>query len=211
MGSYKNEEQSIYPYCYKIKESCPPCNKVEYKDNAENCLKELSNFLLISENQPKQGTRKGKYIEEEKAAFERVKNCLQKYGDIYDKLGILPYINPTTKAILFPDQTRIQSKFNEFIRKLSRSDNNEMDEYKIKLFNILLNSKLREIYNDLYEEPYFANRKSLEPKDPGIGALIDKGENDEEFSSIGGKLKRKKNTKRRKRSKRKKRTKRKIK
>jgi hypothetical protein len=216
MSSIEDNGPIIYPYCYEIKEGCPPCNRVQGDCNDENCLEELSKFLLISENHPKKGSRRGRYIEEESLAFEQVKHCLQKYGDIYNELDILPYVNPTTKDVLFPDQIRIQSRFNQFIRNLSTSHDKENDKYKIKLFNILLNTKLREVYNSLYNQPLFANPKSLEPTDPGIGALMEKSKKvtyaDEYAPSAGGK-KRKRKTKKKhsnkiKRTKRRKQTKR---
>lgn len=193
---YMNSEEDItkiYPYCYKIKNGCPPCNtkKVQTSCTDDNCLQELSKYLLKSEHSFKNGSRKEKHREDETFAFEKLKQCLQQYGDIYYKLDLHPYVNPKTEQILFPEQGQIQAKFNEFIRSLFYQNNKE-NLYKIKLFNILLNSKLREIYNSLYNQPSFANPKSLKPKDYGIGAIIKKSKqvtNADEQDISGGKIK----------------------
>lgn len=74
-------------------------------------------------------------------------NCLKKYGDIYKQLGIELYVNPRTKQIIFPDNTRIQSSLNVFLRETnfdtaSPKELNNLD-LKLMMFNILLNDNLR--------------------------------------------------------------------
>ena len=124
-------------------------------------------------------------------------NCLKKYGDIYKKLGIELYVNPKTKQIIFPDNARIQSNLNLFIQdtnfdtKSEREENNTND--KLMLYNILLNDKLRNKYNEFYYSTGFAEDGSLIPKEYGIARIMGK-----ETEKEGGKRKKRKKRKTRK-------------
>jgi len=205
MNTIDNDSTIIYPYCYKIKEDCPPNvtrNINGLKSESDECLELLANYVVKSESPFMRREDK------EQAKLE-LGQCLKKFGDLYNKLDIELYVNPNTKQILFPDQQRIQSSFNEFLRnvgiKVSESpkeDNSRIE--KLKIYNMLLNSKFRQIYNDLYVSANLADAKSLKPKEYGISKLMgpDKTVNwSPEVSSekdiFGGK-KRKRRTKRRK-------------
>ena len=86
-------KDGIFPYCYKIKDSCLPCN-----DNNHDCLKELYSDALLY-GVPVQNPIKTKSIND---LFE----CLKKYGDIYKKLNIELYVDKYGK-IIFPNIERI--------------------------------------------------------------------------------------------------------
>ena len=106
--SINSTKTITYPYCYKIKENCLPCNNIII-NNPIDCISELSN---LSKNS-------GPYINKElKAEYtNNLIKCLKKYGDIYKELNIELYVNPNTRAIIFPDNTRIQSNFNVFLNE----------------------------------------------------------------------------------------------
>jgi len=190
----------IYPYCYKIKDNCPPCDNNNNNNNNNitghridnnDCVYLLAKYLALKSN-----TFADKYQLDN--AHVNVANCLQKYGDIYKTVGIELYVNPKTKEILFPDHQRILSNYNVFLNQIglneptSPKDSNEIDN-KIKLYQILLNDKLREIYNEFYQSAGFSELESIMPKEYGIARIM--GKNTDKY---GGK-KRKKTQKRRKR------------
>jgi hypothetical protein len=123
-NSIKSNSTVVYPYCYKIKEDCLPCDNttdltsVKPGDNTNtntnifttDCIDELSR---IAKNKSRyiSSDIKDKYSDD-------LFNCLKKYGDIYKKLGIELYVNPKTKAIQFPDNQRIQSNLNLYLEQM---------------------------------------------------------------------------------------------
>lgn len=171
MNNIENENTMIYPYCYKIKRGCPPHIPCKQNKDEEKCIKALAEYMAMLENPLRERNEIGKDKLVEK--FIALKECLKKYGDIYAKLNFILYVNDNTREVIFPSQTQIQSKLNEFLRDLGYNIIQDYS-YKIKLFNILLNDKMREIYNRLYSEPGFAEKESLEPKQYGIDKLINK-------------------------------------
>jgi len=179
--SLSSTETVVYPFCYKIKENCLPCNnKTISVNNQIDCISELSK--LDKSSSPYFNKKlKETYLDD---LFE----CLKKYGDIYKKLGIELYVNPKTNQVIFPDNSRIQSNFNLFIQ-----DNNfdtisprEIDNinHKLMLYNILLNDKLRKKYNEFYYSSDFAEVESIMPKEYGIARIMGK-----ETEKEGGKRK----------------------
>jgi hypothetical protein len=165
-----NTEQ-IYPFCYKIKENCIPCNKTP----CTSCLKELSKF----------NSKVIKNDMEKEKDIDDLFNCLKKYGDIYKKLDIELYVNPKTKQITFPTNLQIQSKLNLYLDSMDFNTKppsaiNNQDE-KLMLFNILLNDKLRNEYNNFYYSNEFADLDSLMPKKYGIDKIMDT-----DYDSTGG-------------------------
>jgi len=183
----------IYPYCYKIKDDCPPCDNQLPSRSIDNndCVYLLAKYLALKSN---------RFADESKLdkAYMNVANCLKKYGDMYKTVGIELYVNPKTKQILFPDHQRILSNYNVFLNEIglneptSPGDSDEIDN-KIKVYQILLNDKLREIYNEFYQSAEFSELESIMPKEYGIARIM--GKNTDKY---GGK-KRKKTQKRRKR------------
>jgi hypothetical protein len=159
------DETVVVPYCYKIKESCIPCHS---QSSSMDCIKELSK--LVKHSQP----HISQIIKEKDV--NNLFNCLKKYGDIYKKLGIELYVNPTTKQILFPDNQRIQSNFNLYLENIDVDTDspkiNNIQEDNIILYNILLNDKLRKMYNDFYYSYGFSESGSLEPKEYGISKIL---------------------------------------
>ena len=162
------DTEEIYPFCYKIKETCLPCNERPCPScNNTYCLEELSK---INKKFMKDDEKKEQDI-------DNLFNCLKNYGDIYKKLDIELYVNPKTQKIIFPNNTQIQSKLNlyldsiDFNTKSPRVGNNQ-DE-KLMLFNILLNDKLRNEYNNFYYSNGFADLDSLLPKKYGIDRIMD--------------------------------------
>lgn len=191
-----DDTTKIYPYCYKIKEDCPPYN---IKQTDDNCIRLLANYLVLKSN---------RFVSENKVnnAYVKLGDCLKKYGDIYKKLDIELYVNPKTKQIIFPDYQRIIANYNIFLNDIGtlqpqspkeESINNE----KIKIYQILLNDKLRQVYNDFYKNEGFSEQESVMPKEYGIARIM--GPN---IDKDGGK-RQKKTNKRRRRGRR---TKRKI-
>jgi hypothetical protein len=208
----------IYPYCYKIKDNCPPCDNNNNPPNSTNnlpsdstassdCVYLLAKYLALKSN-----TFADKYQLDN--AHMNVANCLQKYGDMYKTVGIELYVNPKTKKILFPDHQRILSNYNVFLNEIGLSeptspkDSNEIDN-KIMVYQILLNDKLREIYNEFYQSPGFSELASIMPKEYGIARIMGKNEVKNEVKN-GGKNGGKKKTKKNKRRKRRLKTKRRI-
>lgn len=174
--SLDSSKTVIYPFCYKIKESCPPVN------NATDCIKELSDLMRLSEPYISRNV-KDKNVDK---LFE----CLKKYGDIYKQLGIELYVNPKTNQIAFPDNARIQSNLNMFLRKTDMTEQTDALNHKLMLFNLLLNDTLRQKYNDFYYSYGFSELESVMPKEYGIARILGKEE------SKGGKQKKNKKTKR---------------
>lgn len=214
MNNIENENTIIYPYCYEIKEGCPPClenmvnNTTQYE--SDDCLELLANYVVVSESIYR--TK-----EEKDDAKLKLGVCLKKLGDLYSKVNIELYVNPNSKNIVFPDQQRIQSSFNEFLRQIGNNKANSPREdnlriEKLKIFNILLNNKFRNIYNNLYISSELAEPKSLKPKEYGIARIMGaekkvgwspdvSGEQQNqqiEVEEIGGRRKKKRKTKRKK-------------
>jgi hypothetical protein len=182
----------IYPYCYKIKEDCPPCDNDKI-DN--NCIYFLAKYLAIKSN---------RYADKSKVdnAYMNIVNCLQKYGDMYKKVGIELYVNPKTNQILFPDIERILSNYNLFLNEIglndtTSSEENDVIDNKIKIYQILLNDNLREIYNNFYKSSGFSELESIMPKEYGISRILNQN-----FNNITGGKRRKVNNKRKTNNKR---------
>lgn len=179
----------VYPFCYKIKETCLPCDNANVVVNANptDCLIELSKIAKTSEMYT------NKNVKDQN--LDELFNCLKKYGDIYKQLGIELYVNPKTKNIIFPNNARIQSNLNLFLREtdfdaMSPKNLKEFD-YKLMLYNILLNDNLRQKYNDFYYSVGVSELESIMPKEYGIARIMGK-----EDEKTGGR-KRKRKTKRR--------------
>ena len=170
-------KKEIYPFCYKIKENCLPCEQSHCPScNNTYCLEELSNFNKKNFKSD---------IEKEKD-MDNLFNCLKKYGDIYKKLDIELYDNPKTQKITFPINSQIQSKLNLYLNSIdlntkSPKISNEQDE-KFMLFNILLNDNLRNVYNNFYYSTGFSELESLLPKKYGIDKIMDT-----KYDEVGGK------------------------
>lgn len=90
--SYSTSKENVYPVCYKIKETCPPCDKTHCPScNNTYCLEELSNF-----------NNKGLKDERKKETdMDNLFNCLKKYGDIYKKLDMNYMLIQKLKKLLF--------------------------------------------------------------------------------------------------------------
>lgn len=102
------------------------------------------------------------------------------YGDIYKKLKIDLYVNPTTKKIIFPNIHRLNSNYILFLKsqmfdKMKSSDNNSdslaLYNYKIEMYNVLFNDILVNFYNTYYCD-YFAVGNSCKPKLYGIAKIM---------------------------------------
>lgn len=164
MRNELDSETVVYPFCYKIKETCIPNDN----NNLIDCLKELSNILRSTESHINLQF-KNKYV-------DNLFDCLKKYGDIYKKLDIELYVNPKTKKITFPDNERIQSNLNIFIKNTNfdtlSPDELDIFKYKISLYNILLNNQLRKNYNDFYYSSEYSELDSVTPKEYGIARIM---------------------------------------
>ena len=163
---------TTYPYCYRIKDDCLPCENKNFvkNDDINKCVLLYSDYLGInSSNMTKN---------EKEDAFMKVVNCLKTYGDMYKKIGIELYVNPKTYQIYYPDNARIQANYNLFLEKIGHNKNlinenmTQDDNEKIQMFNILLNDKLREIYNQYYQSYGFSDIESLKPKEYGIARIM---------------------------------------
>ena len=184
-----NETTKLYPYCYKIKENCLPCENPKSFDNHNECLELLAKYMSISDANPNSKDN----------ALMAVGNCLKKYGDIYKKLGIELYVNPKTKQITFPDHQRIQSNMNLFLKEIGMEESkspkeDNMRNEKMDMYNILLNDKLRQVYNDFYYSYGFSELESLMPKEYGIARIMGP-----EKETMGGKRRKKYSRKNKKR------------
>jgi hypothetical protein len=164
------DKTDVYPFCYKIKENCLPCpKKADYIQNEGVSL--LARFLATTNNKEK----KLKY-------YDELFYFLQQYGDIYKKLNIELYVNPSTKKVLFPNNQRIQANFNQYLTDIGlderapnfvpTEDFEKLKNECIIMYNILLIDKFREIYNDFYISDRLADPDSLKPKEYGIARLI---------------------------------------
>jgi len=180
-----NNSINLYPYCYKIKDECPPC---KIKDN---CIRLLSHYLVLKSN---------KYVSEQSLnnAHMKLGDCLKQYGDMYKKVGIELYVNPKTKEIIFPDNQRITANYNMFLNgyspfNLQTPKEESIYDEKIIIYQILLNEKLREVYNNFYRNEGFSEKESILPKEYGITRLMGP-----EIENNGGKRKKKTNKTRKK-------------
>lgn len=181
--SIGSTETVVYPFCYKIKENCLPSNNINV-NNPIDCISELSKLDKLT-------TYSNKELKE--TYLNDLLQCLKKYGDIYKQLGIELYVNPKTKQIIFPDNSRIQANFNLFIQNnnFDTISPREIDinNHKLMMYTILLNDKLRKKYNEFYYSNGFGEAESLMPKEYGIARIMGKE---------GGKRKKTKRTKTRK-------------
>jgi hypothetical protein len=169
----------IYPYCYKIKDNCPPCNNYypphdnhlpHDRKSHNDCVYLLAKYLALKSNR-----FADKYQLDN--AHMNVANCLQKYGDMYKIVGIELYVNPKTKQIIFPDHQRIISNYNILLNEIGLNEptspkDSDIIDNKIKIYQILLNDKLREIYNEFYQSAGFSELESIMPKEYGISRLL---------------------------------------
>lgn len=199
--SLDSSKTVVYPFCYKIKDSCPPpAVKSIIINKPTDCLKELSDLMRLSEP----------YIDQniKDKNLDKLFNCLKKYGDIYKQLGIELYVNPKTKQVTFPDNTRIQSSLNLFLRENNLDANSPKEsnvfDHKLTLYNLLLNDNLRKKYNEFYYSVGFSELESIMPKEYGIARIMGQEE------SKGGKRKKNKRTRRKNRKIRKRKSKRKM-
>jgi hypothetical protein len=192
----------VYPYCYKIKESCLPCND---DDSKSACAVELIKYMNSSLNK-----------ETKEKSNDELFECLKQYGDIYKKLNIELYVNPKSKSIIYPDNQRIQSNLNEYLRNININNvSKESLEENMMLYNILLNDNLRNIYNGFYYANGFSDIKSIQPKKYGIDRLLESSDESSQMrgsssSSRGGRrrktIKRRRNNKKKTNKRRNKRT-----
>lgn len=185
------DSTKTYPYCYRIKEGCPPCVK-KIRHSGSKCIKILAKLM----------SERVFYSEELKKEYnDELFKCLMRYGDIYKQLNIELYVNPKTKLIVFPDMQRIQSNFNLYLRSVNTKnptfeERDEMDD-KLMLYDILLHEKLKEKYDEFYYSYGFSDIDSLQPKEYGIARILGK-ENESsgsENESSGGKKIKKSKTK----------------
>lgn len=191
------DKTGVYPFCYKIKENCLPCPK-KVDDNQNEGVTLLGRFLASGNNK-----------EEKRKYYDELFYFLQPYGDIYKKLNIELYVNPSTKKVLFPNNQRIQANLNQHLTDIGldeRAPNfeqtEEFEQLKNKyivMYNILLNDKFREIYNEFYISDQLAHPDSLKPKEYGLARLIS--------DSSGGKKTKLRKTKKTKTTKNKKKSK----
>jgi hypothetical protein len=164
-------ETQVYPFCYKIKEDCPPCSTPLKCDNENQneCLELLAKYMSYSEVNSNPQLKDNTLM--------KLGDCLKKYGDIYKKLNIELYVNPKTKQINFPDHQRIQSNMNLFLKEIGMNESKSPKEEnkrveKMQLYNILLNDKLREVYNEFYYSYGFSDLDSIMPKEYGIARIM---------------------------------------
>jgi hypothetical protein len=191
--SRSNEDTQIYPYCYKIKENCPPSRPCPKKKTrcASKCLKILAKLM----------SEKAFYNKEFKEQNEEeLLKCLMRYGDIYKQLKIELYVNPKTKLIMFPDMKRIQANFNLYLKSINTEnptteEKDRMDE-KFMLYDILMHEKLKEKYDEFYYSYGFSDLDSLQPKEYGIARILGP-----EKESSGGKKNKGKTNKKKSKSK----------
>ena len=166
-NSTNSINSKVYPYCYKIKETCLPCDSKGSEKNP--CTLELINYMKDKKNQM---YNPNVYDESNDKLFE----CLKQYGDIYKKLGIELYINEKTKQAVFPTNDGVRANLNLY---LSNVDTNKVSKESIEetmmLYDILLNDKLREKYNEFYYSDGFSDLESLKPKEYGIQRLLKGG------------------------------------
>ena len=173
-----NNNTLIVPYCYKIKEDCPINNStknlysINKDDNSKcdidiNCVKKLAKYMSFIMNNPNSNPQRKEKLHDD------IFYCLKDFGDIYKNLEFDLYVNPKTKQVHFPDNNRIQSNLNTFLRNLYNPNNTNKDQstidYKLKLYNIILNDELRKKYNEWYYS--LGDINSLQPKSGGKRVL----------------------------------------
>jgi hypothetical protein len=164
-SSLSNSTNSnIYPLCYKIKDTCLPCDSKGSEKNT--CALELINYMKDKKNQMYNPNIDSK-------SNDKLFECLKQYGDIYKKLGIELYINEKTKQAVFPTNEGIRANLNLY---LSNTETNKVSKESIEetmmLYDVLLNDKLREKYNEFYYSNGFGDLDSLKPKEYGIARIL---------------------------------------
>ena len=138
---------TVYPYCYKIKEDCLPCDSKGSEKNT--CTLELKNYMESVENP--------NYNEKLKLQLEiKMKECLKQFGNIYKRLNIELVRNEKNEPF-YPDNQRIQSHLNTYLRTVDANKvSQETLEENMMLYGILLNENLRKIYNKFYHYKGFS-------------------------------------------------------
>jgi hypothetical protein len=164
-SSLSNSTNStIYPLCYKIKETCLPCDSKGSEKNT--CTLELINYMKDKKIQIYNPNIDSK-------SNDKLFECLKQYGDIYKKLGIELHINEKTKQATFPNNQGIISKLNIYLNDVDTNKvSKESIEETMMLYDILLNEKLREKYNEFYYSNGFGDLDSLQPKEYGIARIL---------------------------------------
>ena len=158
---------TVYPYCYKIKDSCLPCDSKGSEKNT--CTLELINYMKDKKNQMYNPN-----VPDE--SNDKLFECLKQYGDIYKKLGIELYINEKTKQAVFPTNEGVRANLNLYLTNVDTNKvSKESIEETMMLYDILLNEKLREKYNEFYYSNGFGDLDSLQPKEYGIQRLLKGG------------------------------------
>ena len=158
---------TVYPYCYKIKEDCLPCDSKGSEKNT--CTLELINYMKDKKNQMYNPN-----VPDE--SNDKLFECLKQYGDIYKKLGIELYINEKTKQAVFPTNEGVRANLNLYLTNVDTNKvSKESIEETMMLYDILLNEKLREKYNEFYYSNGFGDLESLKPKEYGIQRLLKGG------------------------------------
>ena len=167
-SSLSNSTNStIYPYCYKIKDTCLPCDSKGSEKNT--CAVELINYMKDKKNQMYNPN-----VPDE--SNDKLFECLKQYGDIYKKLGIELYINEKTKQAVFPTNDGVRANLNLYLTNVDTNKvSKESIEETMMLYDILLNEKLREKYNEFYYSNGFGDLDSLKPKEYGIQRLLKGG------------------------------------
>jgi len=168
-NSLNSVSNNVYPLCYKIKEtsyqaSCQP-----------SCINKLAKYVKLKKK------IYGKNPDATEKAHISFVQCLKQYGDIYKKLGIELYVNPTTNKITFPDNQRIQSNLNEYMRKIADDEatntgtsSDKTQDETITLYNVLLHDYLRNAYNEFYISEGYAKNDQLLVKGPTSDVLLPK-------------------------------------
>ena len=164
-SSLSNSTNStIYPYCYKIKDTCLPCDSKGSEKNT--CAVELINYMKDKKNQMYNPN-----VPDE--SNDKLFECLKQYGDIYKKLGIELYINEKTKQAVFPTNDGVRANLNLYLTNVDTNKvSKESIEETMMLYDILLNEKLREKYNEFYYSNGFGDLDSLKPKEYGIARIL---------------------------------------
>ena len=166
---------NVYPICYKIKETSYP----------SSCILELANYLRLKKqlvydmhsNPSKDNKMEREYriihikhANEMKQADASLLQCLKQYGDIYKRLNIDLYVDSENK-ITFPDNQRVQSNLNIYMKKIANTSSDKTQEETIMLYNVLLNDSLRNAYNEFYVSEGYAKNDQLLVKDTTVDKL----------------------------------------
>ena len=163
-NSTNSKNSTVYPLCYKIKDTCLPCDSKGSEKNT--CTLELINYMKDKKNQMYNPNVDDK-------SNDKLFECLKQYGDIYKKLGIELYINEKTKQAVFPTNEGIRANLNLYLTHVDTDKvSKESIEETMMLYDILLNDKLREKYNEFYYSNGFGDLDSLKPKEYGIQRLL---------------------------------------